>query len=489
MPAKLVAIGDSMTHGFQSGSISRTDLSYPAMIAQCLDDTANFNFPDFKGQDGLPLNLEALVRRLSKRYGGKLSLLKVVPAALTVQSFMDQVEDYWERGDGSLPSNTGPLHRNLAVFGFQLGDCDTLTEELCRRSIPLAKDDLVSQIPEYSMYRAARRTLNPSFTSDFKELSQVVAAKQIASQSGGIENLIFWLGANNCLGTVIDLKIRWSEEADLYRFSHQRTCNLWLPSHFRKLLERIAPKIVDIGAQNVFVGTIPHVTIPPVSRGITPNASDGAELSEDGYYEFYTHFWVWDDDFSRTPHQYPYLTRDEARQIDSVIDEYNEELKDQAEKHGWYIVDLCSKLDQLAFRRQQGKPTYTFPQPLVDALKSNPGTQNRFTEDDRPILDTRYLRFDSKEGQLENRFKGGIVSLDGIHPTTIAYGLIAHEFLEIMTKKGVTQVHPLDWNSIVASDSLVTNLPPNLANLQDTLGFLYSQGVLRSTLQALRGEK
>ncbi|MGK7877493.1 MAG: hypothetical protein AB4426_30585 [Xenococcaceae cyanobacterium] len=39
MSVKLVAIGDSLTQGFQSGSISKTDLSYPAMIARCLNDT------------------------------------------------------------------------------------------------------------------------------------------------------------------------------------------------------------------------------------------------------------------------------------------------------------------------------------------------------------------------------------------------------------------------------------------------------------------
>ena len=30
---RLVAIGDSLTHGFQSGAIFNTDLSYPAIIA------------------------------------------------------------------------------------------------------------------------------------------------------------------------------------------------------------------------------------------------------------------------------------------------------------------------------------------------------------------------------------------------------------------------------------------------------------------------
>lgn len=493
MPAKLVAIGDSLTHGVQSGSISRTHLSYPALIAECLGDTLDretknfqeFKIPDFSGEGGIPLNIENLFRKLAQRYGSRLSWLEFIPAKLTIGQLMDAVEDYWERGEGIMPSNTGPLHRNLAVLGLRLGDCDTLTEAICRRTIPPARDNLISQVPEFAVYRAARRTLNPSFFREFENLSQITAAQQIAVQSGGIENLIFWLGSNNCLGTVIDLEIRWSQEADLQKLSHQQTCNLWHPEHFQKLLDRIAPKIAETNAQNVFVATIPHVTIPPVSRGITPGATGEQALSDDGYFEFYTHFWVWDEDFSKNPHKYPYLTRDEVRHIDRVVDEYNKILRHEADRRGWYVVDLCTQLDRLAFRRQNGKTQYPFPQELVDALKHHPATQDRFTETGKPILDTRYLRCDLQATEPQKRYQGGIISLDGIHPTTITYGLIAHEFLTVMTQKAGFQLQkPLNWEKVVTEDTLVTDLPANLANLRDILGFLYSQGVLLSLINA-----
>ena len=63
MSAKLAAIGDSVTEGLLNGSISKTHLSYPALIAECLGDT-NFTLPDFSGAPARPLNLEALLNHL-----------------------------------------------------------------------------------------------------------------------------------------------------------------------------------------------------------------------------------------------------------------------------------------------------------------------------------------------------------------------------------------------------------------------------------------
>ncbi|QHG21045.1 hypothetical protein [Nostoc sp. ATCC 53789] len=486
MPAKLVAIGDSLTQGFQSGSISKTHFSYPAMIADCLGDT-NFLVPDFTGEGGLPVNLEELFRLLARRFGKNIDWYDLLQAFLTVRSFLDRVEDYWERGDGSGPSETGLLHRNLAVWGFQLGDCDTLSEGLCHRFIPPPKDNLITakKIPEFGMYRTARRTLNPRFTEQCREWTQLDIAAKIAAGEGGIDNLIFFLGPNNCLATVTDLEIKWSEDADLDRLAHERTCNLWRLSHFQQLLNRIANRIDAISANNVFVSTVPHVTIPPVSRGITPGASQGEGRDQEGYYEYYTHFWVWDDDFSRDPNRFKHLTRQEARTIDQTIDSYNQAIRDKAAERGWHVVDLCEKLDQLAFRRRGGVIGYVFPNGLVTALQHNAGTNGRFTNDNKPILDTRYLRVDPDEIDPLKRFRGGIISLDGIHPTTIGYGLVAHEFLKVMKAVGVNIIKELDWARIVDADTLVKTPPSNLESLQNILGFVESQISLLTLIRTI----
>lgn len=481
-PAKLVAIGDSLTQGFQSGSIFRTELSYPALLAERLG-AESFLAPEFSGEGGLPVNIERLVRMLEQRFGAALNPVEAPLAALSAQSFLDRVEDYWERGDGKDASSTGPLHHNLAVWGFDVEDADTVSEAACRRFIPRAKDDLLRQMPEFSMYRTARRTLNPGFLPGNENLTQVEAAQRLAQQQGGIETLIFALGSNNALGTVTHLKIEWSEEADLFRFPHERRATLWTPAHFERVYRRVAESVAKIDADRVYLANVPHVTIPPVSRGVTPGAAPGEGRDEHGYYEYYTRFWVWDEDFNKDPTRYPRLTREQAQRIDKVIDEYNGVIADEAQKRGWRLVNLCQVLDDLAFRRSGGRPRYQFPKELVDALKANPKTRDRFTKEGRPILDTRYLRTDKKQVEQDRRFQGGVFSLDGVHPTTIGYGLVAYEFLKTMGE--AARADQAWWGRIIEADVRVTDTPSNLENLRELLGFLESRCALRAIIEGM----
>jgi hypothetical protein len=491
MPAKLVVIGDSLSQGMSSASNARTDLSYPTAIARCLGATptkgssanTTFRIPDFSGEGGLPVNLERILRLLVERYGAEISWNEVIPAALSIRSLMDRIEDYWERGEGSQSSPTGPVHHHLAVFGFKLGDCDTLTEARCRQAIPEPKDDAISQVPEFAMYRAARRTLNPRFDRRFENLSQIEAARAIAQMEGGIENLIFWLGSNNALSTVTQLKIQWSTSRDLLLSPHLQTANLWRPEHFRTLLERIAPKIDAIAAERVFVATIPHVTIPPISRGISPGLEGDRARSSDGYYEYYTHFWVWDDEFAKAPERFPFLTREDARAIDRTIDAYNEILTAAARERGWHLVDACQLLDALAFRRQGGEIAYQFPTAMLEAFHNNPGTKGWLTPEGHRVPDTRFFRIITEGAQ--KKYVGGLFGVDGFHPTPVGYGLLAEEFLKVMKQAGTTIQQPLDWNAIVAADTLLTNPPANLEGLQQTLGFLYHRTPLRDIIETL----
>jgi hypothetical protein len=66
---RLVAIGDSLTHGFQSGAIPNTDISYPAIIAYEMGWYDLFRKPNYFGFGGLPLKLEFLIRELEKEFG------------------------------------------------------------------------------------------------------------------------------------------------------------------------------------------------------------------------------------------------------------------------------------------------------------------------------------------------------------------------------------------------------------------------------------
>jgi lysophospholipase L1-like esterase len=488
---ELMAVGDSLTQGFQSGSIHSTHLSYPALIARALGlDPLAFRVPDFSGAGGLPVNLERLTRRLAQRFGQRVSALEFWPALAVVRGLLDEVEDHWERGPGARPSDSGPLHHNLAVWGFEVGDADSVTEALCRRALPAADDDFIRQVPEMAMYRTARRTLNPGFRRGLQHLSQLDAAAQLAEEAGGIRNLIFWMGANNALGTVTELEIRWSEEADLRRPPHRRNANLWRPEHFERVYRRVADRVDAVGARFVFVGNVPHVTVPPVTRGVSIGAPDRV----DGYYQHYTRFWVWDDDFRSDPARYKSLDRDEARRIDDTVDAYNETIAREASQRGWHLVDFCETLDALAFRRRGGDVRGRLPDGLADALEARPALRHHVEgrgDQRRVALDTRFLRL---QGSSEERLAaGGLFSLDGVHPTTVGQAVIARQVLETMSgawqsagRDAVTP-SPAWWTDVLDADTLVSQPPRNLNDLRELLGFLSARGFLRDLVQTLGG--
>src|SRR4051812_41777688 len=99
---RLVAIGDSLTEGFQSGAVYTPGRSYPAIIAYELGWLDQYRYPRYGGPGGLPLNIEYLMRDLEDRFGTSLSLLETPFAVFRGRQFMDDVEDYWERGAGSV---------------------------------------------------------------------------------------------------------------------------------------------------------------------------------------------------------------------------------------------------------------------------------------------------------------------------------------------------------------------------------------------------
>jgi len=65
-PHRLVAIGDSVLQGFQSGAVFHTDVSVPAIVAYELGWLRRFRYPRYAGPGGLPLNIELLLRDLER---------------------------------------------------------------------------------------------------------------------------------------------------------------------------------------------------------------------------------------------------------------------------------------------------------------------------------------------------------------------------------------------------------------------------------------
>jgi hypothetical protein len=479
---RLVTIGDSLTQGFQSGAIFNTQLSYPALIAQTLGQTS-FRYPAYGGPgNGLPLNIELLVRELERRFGDTLDWWEFAPGLIAVRDLLDRIEDYWERGEGSsLPNSLSPINHNLAVYGWDLRNTLSRTADLCQDVIEAhpAKDDFLNQIVEHANERAALRVLNSARDARGRSLSPLQAAAVFGSEGtqetgtgDGIETLIVMIGANNALGSILTFNLVWSDVGydDMARNDRY---TVWRPIHFQAEWERVVTELKKVRARHVIICTVPHITIAPLARGVGSKVAVGSR-----YFPYYTYPWL--DNQSFDPQKAPCITGQEARAIDSAIDQYNQTMADsvrQARQEGrdWYLFELVALLDRVAFRRYLEDPSARpswweevgGAYPLPPALQTlSPPPDSRFFESDRT-----------------GRIQGGIFSLDGIHPTTIAYGVIAQELIKIMQLAGVKFYQPdgktertgqvkIDFQQLIQRDTLISNPPKVLASGLSLIGWL-----------------
>ena len=461
---KLVVIGDSLSQGFKNGGIYRTDINFPSFVARCFDPVPEFIQPSFTAQAGIPLNLEILLRGISEEFGENLEWNEFVGAASHTFKTLKRVKKYWEGGFKDLSVDQNQPYHNQAVWGFAINDSWIVNEKNSREFIDQNKEQfsVFGLLPEHAKYTTARLVLNPTLKPETEENTQIQNA-QLLQQDGGIENLIVCLGHNNALGAVVNLELKWSEPKDLTAFTAHRTHSIYRPIHFEKEYRELAERISEIGAERVFVPTIPYPTIPPVVRGV----NSGLSSERLRYFDYYTRFWIWDEDFD--PVKHPHLTKDEAIQIDFAIDEFNSIIRKVAKEHGWFVVPMAKNVASMARRRLGGELLQSYPDDFVAALKRNPLTSHLVNEKDEATLSTDFIRVKKETGKM---YKGGIFSLDGLHPTTIGYGLMANVYRETMRQAGIKFQKPMDWDFIIQEDSLVTTPPALLSELKMVLRFL-----------------
>jgi hypothetical protein len=467
---RLVSIGDSLTHGFASGAVYQTDLSYSAIIAYELG-WDGLRYPRYGGPGGLPLNLELLMRELERYFGAELSWWELPAALFRGRQFMDQVEDYWERGPGAqLPAPTATNHV-LGVYGWDLRDVLVRTADSSAAEIEQPTDDLVQQIVQNHNARAALRVL-PRATDADRRRTLLDAAASLGEETGddpeyGIETLVVFLGANNALGAATQLRVVWSGPGydDLAR---KDAFTVWQPSHFIAELNLIVAKVQAIRARHVIWCTVPHVTIAPIARGVADKVRPGSR-----YFPYYTRPWISDRDFDAG--RDPAITAEQARAVDSAVDQYNDAITAvvaDARRAGrdWYLLDIAGVLDRLASRRYledpQARPPWWRPYPLPPELAAL-----------RPVPDSQFLTSDGI-----GRRSGGLFSLDGTHPTTVGYGIVAQELIDIMVRAGVQfntpdgrtpRIGPIrvDFTRLIRRDTLLTRPPTNLTAGLEALGW------------------
>lgn len=447
---RLVVLGDSLSHGFQSAAIFNTDLSYPAIIARELGWYGAFRHPEYRAFGGLPLNLEYLARYLEEKYGSDIPWWRLASAGFAAHHLLNEIRVYWESGPGSqVPQIQGIMH-NLAVSGFDINDLMTCTADTERAAMMTCQNPFWPPLVHNAGPLMGRYVLESARDpATGKTLTPVEAARS-HGEDGGIETLIVFIGANNALRTVLDLCVKWSGEG-YDDPTYKRAYNVWRPSHFKCELDRLQAMIRQVKAQHVIWCTVPHVTIIPLARGVGGKMRAGSR-----YFPYYTRPWI--DDIHFNPAVDPCLTGNQARAIDSAIDMYNEAITTtvkaaRQDNLDWLLLDIAGLLDRIAARRYildpVARPSWWTPYPLPPQIAAL-----------TPTPDSRFLVCGP-----DGRTAGGIFSLDGVHPTTITYAMIAQEFVNIMQRAGVVFYH---------ADGVTPRAAPYLINFdwaieQDTL--------------------
>jgi hypothetical protein len=461
---RLVTLGDSLTMGFKSLAITDTGLSWPAILAHTIGlSESEFTYPYFPGPvdcPGLPLNLEAIVRGIDAAGAGSLVGVRQVREAFAVAAAVSHVKSYWEHGPGNvLPQPSASYHANLAIYGWNVRDAytytvgDALAAVTSRSTAPAAFSPIVSHDADRAMLIALQ---GPAVTArGASDPTTMVDAARWLGDNGGIDTLVVALGSNNALPSVITLRLEWSTgpRSSGYTVS--------APSDFDTDLGELRDRIAEIDARRVIWATVPHVTVAPLARGV------GTKPSGSRYFARYTHAWITDAEFD--PAVNPSLTGEQARAIDSAIDQYNYSIKRLVyaartadQPRDWLLLDMCGLLDRLAYRRYIESPdsrpswwdakAYELP-PALKMLTPRP--------------DTRFFQSDAS-----GRTQGGLVALDGMHPTTIGYGILAQEALDVMAHANATlpeQPAPrapvqVDFARLVAADTLISDPPKSLTH-------------------------
>lgn len=267
------------------------------------------------------------------------------------------------------------------------------------------------------------------------------------------------------MSTVTQLRVSWSDAG--FEDPHAKSqFTVWRPSHFIQEFDRVAQQVDSIKARHVIWATVPHVTIAPIARGVGTKVRPGSR-----YFPYYTRPWISDRDFDvdRDPH----ITEQQARAIDSAVDAYNEHIEHivrtaRADGKDWYLWETCGLLDRLASRRYIEDPAARPPWWSRYELPA----ELRMLE---PIPDSRFIMADDA-----GRTQGGLFSLDGVHPSTIGYGILAQELIKVMELAGVEFVRAdqstararpvqINFGRLLKRDTLVSDPPswirPGLATL------------------------
>ncbi|MCB9360906.1 MAG: hypothetical protein H6587_05780 [Flavobacteriales bacterium] len=395
-----VAVGNSLTQGYQDGGLhnehGQHDNSYPAILAgqfKLIQPNLNFLQPSVTGAGSGYIHLEYRDGKIEiiKKYDSDID--NNDPAAIDIDP------SWLNFGDHSVKYN------NLGVSGIKLAHTSGGGE---------SDEDLnyfFTYVNEYA------RFLNwGTVANKITYLDHIKASKATFFTN--------WLGNNDVLG--------WSTgggddgyRADFNRYFYKLTD----PTEFRNKYDSVLTAFKAMGAKGI-CATIPNVTTIPYFNTITLE-SVGADV------------WITEGPYANNPglvrkatdEDLLLLTAQDSLKVGiglteanplshtNVLDKdekilaqnrstvYNEHIRALAAKYGFAYVDMYSYLDEL-------KSGLTF---------------------DGVDFSTKYI-------------EGGAFSLDGVHPNTRGYAIIANKFIKTINEYYGAKIPPVvvsNYNGII----------------------------------------
>ena len=303
---RLVTIGDSISHGFMSGAIFRTDLSWPAIVAfelGCFDAFRRPVYEQPNGPGGIPLDIERALRSFDAKFGSGADFWEYVSDRALAQPLPG-------RGGGLLGAGPGrddpdvprdpPQPRDLRLgpprhpraHGNQRPRPDPARAG--RRTGPGSSSSRATTTEPPSTCSNRARSRQPRLTP--LGAARVLGAQGTDESAGGpgIETLVVMLGSNNALQAVTNLEVKWSG-ADYDDVAQKGKYTVWRPEHFAAEWAALVVELRKIKARHVIVATVPAVTIAPIARGVGQKVRQGSR-----YFPYYTRPWIPNDEFDPT---------------------------------------------------------------------------------------------------------------------------------------------------------------------------------------------
>jgi len=450
----LITLGDSLTLGFQNGAVCSTKFSYPSILAKLLEDNL-FETVSFTAQGGIPLNMESLLKGIEEEFGTDIGWDDAFLVSNSIVSTLLRIKRYWELNWSLFLQQRefNQPYSNQSLFSATVNDVFLLTDADCRHILErkISVGNRFQLLPQNAFYTAARKIINPNL-SPFESNSSLFSNVKWFSDHGGIEHFIVYLGANNLIGALTDLKVIEATEEDLLKKPFDRYVTVYPTNLFRQSFENLALQLSALSINHIYTATIPDITKVPLLQKI--------ELKGEC---IYTHIWVKKNDFDKDIH--PFLTEKELIHIQTTLLEYNYSIKETAHKHGWKVLDVYAIVEKL----HQGEFNEVIPAAAIRALRKNKKTRYLVNNDNSLNIDTQFPELNESTEQL---IHGGVFSLDGMHPTTFAYGLIAFGFQQLMQQNGQQFNQAFDWDRIIENDSLLTDTPLLINDLRKALYFI-----------------